>query len=120
MMISRGAALFTARLALRYLGYRPQTSLLPDPDRPALIARISWDERAPASEYEQQLFDQVMRRRTHRGGFDPAPLPAELLAILRRLPRRRRCCGPPALWSCSARRPTPARTGCTPGRRCSG
>jgi hypothetical protein len=83
MMISCGAALFTARLALRYLGYRPQTSLLPDPDRPALVARISWDERAPASEYEQQLFDQVMRRRTHRGGFDPAPLPAELLAILR-------------------------------------
>jgi hypothetical protein len=60
MMISCGAALFTARLALRYLGYRPETRVLPDPDRPALIARISWDERTPASEYERQLFDQVI------------------------------------------------------------
>lgn len=83
MMISCGAALFTARLALRSLGYRPETRALPDPDRPALVATISWDEPVPATEYEQQLFDQVMRRRTHRGGFDAAPLPAELVAILR-------------------------------------
>jgi hypothetical protein len=83
MMISCGAALFTSRLALRYLGYVPETSVLPDPDRPGLIARISWDERSPASEYEQRLFEQVMRRRTHRGGFDPTALPPELLAVLR-------------------------------------
>jgi Nitroreductase family len=83
MMISCGAALFTARLALRYLGYRPETRVLPDPDRRALVARISWDERVPATEYEQQLFAQIGLRRTHRGGFDPAPLPPELLAMLR-------------------------------------
>src|SRR6266566_3112926 len=34
MMISCGAALFTVRLALRSLGYIPETSVLPDPGRP--------------------------------------------------------------------------------------
>ena len=34
MMISCGAALFTARLALRSLGYIPETRVLPDPGEP--------------------------------------------------------------------------------------
>ena len=34
MMISCGAALFTARLALRALGYIPETTVLPDPGQP--------------------------------------------------------------------------------------
>jgi hypothetical protein len=38
MMISCGAALFTARLALRSLGYIPETSVLPDPG-PAAAGR---------------------------------------------------------------------------------
>jgi hypothetical protein len=37
MMISCGAALFTARLALRSLGYIPETSVLPDPGRPSWL-----------------------------------------------------------------------------------
>jgi hypothetical protein len=36
MMISCGAALFSVRLALRSLGYIPETSLLPEPDQPPL------------------------------------------------------------------------------------
>ena len=46
MMISCGAALFTARLALRSLGYIPETSVLPDPGQPLLVARVSWRRRA--------------------------------------------------------------------------
>jgi len=46
MMISCGAALFTARLAPRSLGYIPETSVLPDPVRPLLVARVSW-QRVP-------------------------------------------------------------------------
>ena len=83
MMISCGAALFTTRLALRFLGYVPEVSILPDPDRPMLIARISWQRQVPAAEYEHELYGQIASRRTHRGGFDPAPLPAALLAKLR-------------------------------------
>jgi len=83
MMISCGAALFTVRVALRYLGFVPKVRLLPDPDLPNLVARISWGEQTPPVEYERQLFAEVPRRRTHRGGFDPEPLPSGLLSALR-------------------------------------
>ena len=46
MMISCGAALFTARLALRWLGYIPDTCVLPDPAQRLLVARVSWQQRA--------------------------------------------------------------------------
>src|SRR5215470_16760341 len=49
MMISCGAALFTARLALRSLGYIPQTHVLPDPGQPLLVARVSWGRWAAAT-----------------------------------------------------------------------
>jgi plasmid stability protein len=83
MMISCGAALFNVRLALRSLGYVPQTCVLPDPSRPALVARVSWSHRAAVSEFERRLSGQVRRRRTHRGAFDAEPLPDGLLAALR-------------------------------------
>jgi hypothetical protein len=83
LMISCGAALFTARLALRSLGYIPQASILPDPGQPLLIARVGWPRQAARTEFEQRLFGQVRQRRTHRGGFDPVPLPPNLLATLR-------------------------------------
>jgi len=83
MMISCGAALFTVRLALRSLGYVPDTRVLPDPGDPALVAQVSWPERAAVTEFERRLFGQVRQRRTHRGAFDPEPLPPDLLAALR-------------------------------------
>jgi Nitroreductase family len=82
MMISCGAALFNMRVALRYLGWVPKTRVLPDHDLPNLVARVSWDQQVPPLEYEKELFHQIARRRTHRGGFDPTPLPDELLAAL--------------------------------------
>src|SRR6516162_11728187 len=78
MTISCGAALFTARLALRSLGYIPEACVLPDPGQPLLVARVSWQRRAAPTEFERRLFDQVLRRRTHRGGFDPLPLAPEI------------------------------------------
>jgi nitroreductase len=82
MMISCGAALFTIRLALRYLGFVPEVRVLPDPDLPSLVARVGWDEQVPPVAYERQLFAEIERRRTHRGGFDPEPLPPALIAAL--------------------------------------
>src|SRR6516165_3100759 len=38
LMISCGAALFTIRLALRSLGWVPETRVLPDPGQPAMVA----------------------------------------------------------------------------------
>jgi hypothetical protein len=83
LMISCGAALFNVRLALRSLDYIPETRVLPDPAQPTLVARVSWRERAAVDEFERRLFGQIRRRRTHRGAFDPEPLPPDLLAALR-------------------------------------
>jgi len=83
MMISCGAALFTARLALRSLGYVPEARVLPDPGDPTLVAQVSWHEQAAVTEDERRLFSQVRLRRTHRGAFDPVPLSPKLLAALR-------------------------------------
>jgi len=84
MMISCGAAVFTARVALRYLGFVPKVRVLPDPDLPNLVARIGYgSDQAPPVDYERQLFAEIPRRRSHRGGFDAEPLPDGLLAALR-------------------------------------
>ncbi len=83
LMISCGAALFTVRLALRSLGYIPETSVLPDPGQPTLVAQVGWRHRAEPDEFERRLLTQVPRRRTHRGAFDPEPLPPDLLAAMR-------------------------------------
>ncbi len=82
MMISCGAALFNMRVAVRCLGWVPKVRVLPDHDLPNLVARVTWDQQVPPLEYEQELFGQIARRRTHRGGFDPTPLPDTLLASL--------------------------------------
>lgn len=83
MLMSCGAALFTAKLALRALGLVPEADVLPDPADPYLIARLRWRRKAPPAEFEQLLVGQVTRRRTHRGGFGPVPLPPGLVGILR-------------------------------------
>ena len=67
MLISCGAALFNARLALRYLGWVPETSVLPDPGRPMLVARISWTRQITPAAYECDLYQYVAGRRPHRG-----------------------------------------------------
>jgi hypothetical protein len=88
MLISCGAALFTARMTLRALGYIPDTQVLPDPARPLLVARIGWRPGPPPGGYERHLSAQVRSRRAHRGGFSPLPLAPELLAALQASARR--------------------------------
>jgi nitroreductase len=90
MMISCGAALFSIRLALRSLGWIPQTRMLPDPAQPDLVAKVSWRERAEADEFERRLSGHMLTRRTHRGAFDPEPLPPGTLAALRDAAARER------------------------------
>ena len=83
MLISCGAALFNMRLALRSLGYTPVTCVLPDPGQPTWVAQVSWRQGAAADEFERRLSGHVLTRRTHRGAFDPEPLPPDTLAALR-------------------------------------
>src|SRR5215467_2879581 len=83
MMISCAAALFNARVGLRYLGFVPKVSVLPDPDPPNLVARIGYGPQqvAPA-DYERDMFAEIPRRHTHPGGFDPTPLPDSLIGLV--------------------------------------
>jgi len=83
MMISCGAALFTAKLALRSLGYVPETRILPDATDPLVVATLRWRRQSAPAIQEERLFSQVTRRRTHRGGFEPVPPPRGLVEVLR-------------------------------------
>ncbi len=83
MMISCGAALFTARVALRSLRAVPNVRVFPEPGLGTLIAKINWADAKPVSGYERELFAAVSRRRTHRGGFDSEDVPPGILASLR-------------------------------------
>ncbi|MBA9005245.1 Acg family FMN-binding oxidoreductase [Thermomonospora cellulosilytica] len=89
MLISCGAAIFTLGLALRGRGYAPRVRLLPDPDRPQLLAELTLDGPATGTTGEVgRLLEQVGLRSTHRGPFLPVPLPAGLLSLLREEARR--------------------------------
>ncbi|NKZ05209.1 hypothetical protein HGB48_15855 [Actinomadura latina] len=83
MLISGGAALYTLRLSLRAMGYTPAVRLLPDPDRPNLLAEIDMVPGEPADDDVLREHAQIRRRRSHRGGFRPGPVPAGVLASLR-------------------------------------
>jgi len=82
MLISCGAALFGLRLGIRSLGYLPEVRLLPDPARPRLMARVGVGASAPMTGEERRMLDAVPHRHTHRGPFEPGPLPDGLLAGL--------------------------------------
>ncbi|WP_017594140.1 Acg family FMN-binding oxidoreductase [Nocardiopsis potens] len=69
LVISCGAALYNVRLALRAHGLRPRVALLPDPERPALLAEVGADGPAEPGVLERLLYNAVERRRTHRGAF---------------------------------------------------
>src|SRR5262249_42577929 len=83
LTISCGAAVFTARVAMRNLGLVPQARVLPDPDSPNLIAKVGWTmERKPPSDYERKLFASIGASHTHRGGFGSDRLPAGVMSEL--------------------------------------
>ena len=82
MLISCGAALFGLRLGIRSLGYLPEVRLLPDPARPRLVARVGIGAPAPMTGEERRMLEAVPHRHTHRGPFEPGPLPDGLLAGL--------------------------------------
>ena len=82
MLISCGAALFGLRLAVRSLGYLPVVELLPDPARLRLLARVTLGKAEPIIPLERKLLEALPHRHTHRGPWEPGPLPAGLVARL--------------------------------------
>jgi hypothetical protein len=79
MLISCGAALFGLRLAVRSLGYLPVTELFPEPPKLRLLARVRLGAPATMTDIERKMLLAVPHRHTHRGPFEPEPLPAGLL-----------------------------------------
>ena len=85
MLISCGAALYGLRLAVRSLGHVPEVDLLPAPvprghQRP--LARVRLGAALPVTPEEQKMLTAVPHRHTHRGPFEPGPLPEGLLRRL--------------------------------------
>src|SRR5690348_7939967 len=79
MLLSCGAALFGLRLAVRGLGYLPAVTLFSERSRPWLLARVALGRMAPVTEAERRMLAALPHRHTHRGAFDPGPIPAGLL-----------------------------------------
>lgn len=82
LTISCGAALFHLWLALRHFGYAGDIELQPEVGNVDLLARVRLGAMRPPRHEGELLFGQVRQRHTHRGPFDPRPLPAGLIADL--------------------------------------
>ncbi|MEV5572049.1 hypothetical protein AB0L06_18555 [Spirillospora sp. NPDC052269] len=88
MLLSCGAALYTLVLAIRHLGGEPDARLLPDPDRPYLLASVrigpGAGEAAAGDPDRERMYEEIFRRRTHRGAFRDDPIAGSVLEALGR------------------------------------
>ncbi|GAB2862770.1 NAD(P)H nitroreductase [Actinocorallia aurea] len=82
MTISCGAALATLRMGLLAAGLVPEVEILPDPERPLLLAELTVREHAEAPAEAARLFAEVRDRRTHRGAFAEKGPPEYLMSSL--------------------------------------
>ena len=80
--IAGGAAVLNLRLAAAVAGREPVVQLLPDPDRPLLLATVRLAGPHQAEEAECDLHAAITRRHTNRGPFSGRPVPASVLAEL--------------------------------------
>ena len=69
-LLSCGAAVLHARLAFAALGYDVETQVLPDAERPDLVAALAVRGRRAATTEEQELAAAIPKRATERDAFD--------------------------------------------------
>jgi nitroreductase len=84
LLVSCGAALHHARIALSANGWRPEIQRLPD-QRPDLLASVRVAGRATPEPDVVDLAAAISRRRTDRRAFGDRPVPGETIARLHRL-----------------------------------
>ncbi|AOW94966.1 hypothetical protein BFN03_13500 [Rhodococcus sp. WMMA185] len=75
-LIACGASIANVELAMHALGRKIETTLLPDPRHPDLVATIRTVGSASASSTDLRLFSALARRRSHREAFAEIPVPA--------------------------------------------
>jgi nitroreductase len=79
LVISCGAASMHADLAVRGLGHASQVRLLPDPDRPELVARLVVGDHEPPSDDDLRLLQAAPYRHTDRSPFADWPVALDVL-----------------------------------------
>jgi nitroreductase len=67
--VACGAALFNLRLALHGFGVRPLVGVLPDPERPDLVAEVRHGGEQATTPEERRLLAAIPQRRTNRHPF---------------------------------------------------
>ena len=87
LVISCGAAIYHARLALRHFGHRDVFQILPKTHDSDFLAIIRRDEPYTATPEEQQLFRAIQKRRTNRSRFEDRKVPDGLLVDLQQAAR---------------------------------
>jgi hypothetical protein len=83
LLVSCGAALQLAELALRATGWQLESSYLPDPADPDLLVRIRPVARGEADAHLATEVDSARRRRCDRRPFAPGQIAAEVMEQLR-------------------------------------
>ncbi|MEV1286491.1 nitroreductase [Micromonospora sp. NPDC049679] len=83
LLISCGAALHHARVALGAAGFQIEIARFPERDDPDVLARIRVVARQDPAPEDLRLYDAIPLRRTDRRGFGDTPVPAAALTRLR-------------------------------------
>lgn len=76
LRLACGAALLNLRIAIAALGGRTIVTVLPDRDRPELVAVVRDGGRKPTTSETLALADAIPHRHSNRGGFDDRPVAA--------------------------------------------
>ena len=84
LLLSCGAALHHARVALNAAGWAARVERLPDPSQPALLARITLGGNIPPDPENQRMAAAMQRRHTDRRAFGDRVVSEQELTKLRR------------------------------------
>jgi hypothetical protein len=82
LVISCGALLGQLEVALSHFGLAHTVTLLPDRDRPDLMARVVLNEGARHAPADGGLFDAILERRTARIAFEDRAVPRDAVLAL--------------------------------------
>jgi nitroreductase len=82
LLISCGAALHHARVALAAAGWTAETERLPDPAQPDLLAQLRLTGRTPVTAEAMRLAETMQARHTDRRPVSDEPVPADALRAI--------------------------------------